>query len=349
VSPQASTEGEPVPAVIAAVEQAYGVGPIRSAERNTEGETTPSWVLQTDGERYFLKRQWMAPPDADLGHRLVEWLRERDVPTPALLRTFGGARQVEVEGHRYELFEFVRGHYADLNSAEELAEAGEGLARYHLAVADFPCPVARHGAQPAHRPTHIENRLPDFYRHATDLPSAESLSVRAELARLEDLCDWVRDRLPARRFRALPRLLVHGDYGWQNLLFRAGKLVALLDFDLCVTDEARVYDLAYALESLAGPRRGRCGWAPLSEETVAELDLRAAAAVSAGYRRRIALRPEEVEALAPVMVSHWLLVTVAFTTRFADRGVAAQLRAGLDAAEALIAQGEDLRHAIATG
>jgi len=29
--------------------------------------------------------------------------------------------------------------------------------------------------------------------------------------------------------------------------------------------------------------------------------------------------------------------------------VAAQLRAGLDAAEALIAQGEDLRHAIATG
>lgn len=47
----------------------------------------------------------------------------------------------------------------------------------------------------------------------------------------------------------LPWMMVHGDYHFWNILYRADQIVAVVDYDF-VQERERLFDLAYAMQSV---------------------------------------------------------------------------------------------------
>jgi homoserine kinase type II len=85
------------------------------------------------------------------------------------------------------------------------------------------------------------------------------------------------------QYRALPRQMIHGDFGPVNTLFHAGRLAAILDFESAGPD-VRALDVAAGLEFSMRVWEYVEPW-------------EAARAFCRGYTRRVRLTDREIEAL----------------------------------------------------
>jgi len=97
-------------------------------------------------------------------------------------------------------------------------------------------------------------------RCKADMPRRDAAQDQAlaTVVKLLDQADWIQDTLyqldHALRVAALPRLIIHGDYGPYNLLAKPNESVIVLDFELARLDW-RITDLAKAIPNFARNRR----------------------------------------------------------------------------------------------
>jgi homoserine kinase type II len=231
----------------------YRLGRLRGAERPEHGFVNDNWIVDTTRGRFFLKHRHPAlsePAFVRAQHALTIWLRSGGFPAPELKRTLRGETLCVLDNECYEIQEHIAGTHYDQERAAHLEEAATTLARYHTIVSSFAlAELCR--SRDLYEPRQVSENLAHLvqtWQATTDMGLADLVACIERQAR--DL---------AARFaehRALPGLVIHGDYYAGNLLFAGDRIVGVVDYDKARW-QARVVELAEALIYFASPRPGQ--------------------------------------------------------------------------------------------
>ncbi len=191
-------------------------------------------------------RPWTTPARLTALHGLLAALREAGIPVPRVLRTHAGTTWTRLADRLVEVVAYVPSDH----TADTWARSGPAfamLARLHAALARVPigvvpAPPYSSYATPATMLTMLAETEEVFVALAPRPGYPEAAAVRAATGALLRALAAEHRRYAS----SLPRGLVHGDYGGDNVLLRGELVVAILDFDF-LGERERVFDLAYAL------------------------------------------------------------------------------------------------------
>ncbi|MGC1301743.1 MAG: homoserine kinase [Caulobacteraceae bacterium] len=221
----------------------FDLGAALSCKGIAEGVENSNYLLETERGRFILTLYERRVRADDLPYflDLMQWLAERGFPCPIPMADRQGRMLKTVHGRPAALVTFLTGVSVQHPTEEHCRQAGEGLARLHLAGRGFP-----------HR---RENTLGQHvWAGMFDAPAAataESLwpGLAARITSdLEELArDWPRD---------LPAGPVHADLFPDNVFFVGERFAAAIDFYFAC-DDALAYDLAVCLNAWAFEPDGR--------------------------------------------------------------------------------------------
>ena len=227
-----TSEGIAVVRLADAVATNYG-REVRSVTRIARGMGTTNWRVRTSAADYFLKQY---PPDADIAGETAALKRSQEaraagVPAPRVIPSVTDDLLSSQGDRAIALFEYLPDTTSGVAlSCSEMAQAGHTLARLHAFLR----------GRPGLRDTATEwlaldqrRKRAAFERHVATIESREehdefdrrTLSILHRRLELLPRASVLLASLPA-----LGRQVVHGDYNVQNILFREGELVAVVDF-----------------------------------------------------------------------------------------------------------------------
>lgn len=216
------------------ISRVYGVTVVSVDRLVMSSHNLLAWLTTTDGPRLAKGCGFvMAHERLRKSGELVLWLEQMQLPVSAPLVATMGAVQVLCDHLSLSLQRVIPGELLDPAQPEQAECAGVTLAQLHQALAAYPYAAAL--AAPAPRPgllTLIENWATQ--KRAT-------LTAPALTAHVTSLIEQVKSLATA----PLATQLVHGDYRAANILWQAGTLAAVLDFEE-VRWGYRVNDLAWA-------------------------------------------------------------------------------------------------------
>lgn len=296
---------------LAAVLSHYDLGIIEEIRAFPRGSRkAPKVRIRSRGGDYILKRR--APGRDDPGrvtfaHGLQLFLEERGYPVTSLIGTRDtNDSMLRLDGGTYELFTFVPGGRGD-GSAGAAKRAGEALGLLHELAREFrpplPAPTGGYHAAAALPPRLA--LVPAAVRAAEPGadPAATARACRAILAAYREAADRAADA----GFGSQPREITHGDWHPGNIIERAGRIAAVLDFD-SARREPRVADLANAVLQFSMPlsaRRDPAEWPD-------GLDVTRMAHVVRGYGRAApnSIDAEEFRALPWLMIEALIVESV---------------------------------------
>lgn len=226
-------------------------------------------VAGTNAGLKFIKRykHTVDPSAITHEHSILQQLAQINFSAPRLLPTTHGTTLVEQDGKYYAVFEVLNGyfqyhHYLLLPSQTRqcIAAAGRALGELHTVLHDF--------TPAGHHPNGFRSRTGERWRdlqwyqaqldqaraaaQAADATTALHYMLREHANTIEATLHDLDATLAA---VALPRCIIHGDYGPYNLLFKRGAPVVVLDWELARLDW-RLVDLATALFFFAHTRFG---------------------------------------------------------------------------------------------
>lgn len=202
-------------------------------------------------------------------HSILRRLADVRFPAPRLNLAMNG-QSIHQMGERYfAMFDVLEGYFQYHNylflpkhSRRFLTCAGQALGDLHTALEDFTpagCQVNGFKSSDGDRWRDL-----DWYRNKLDASRRMTLADLVhrdvgEASRLMAQARWIDERLCALDAElgaaALPRLIIHGDYGPYNLFFKPDEPVVILDFELARLDW-RLTDLATAIGFFAKDRLG---------------------------------------------------------------------------------------------
>lgn len=238
----------------------FGLTLTQRPENLPFGQRNSNLVLHTGSGKKVLKRYRSPWPAATMvyEHSILNQLAVCDFPAPRLNATPEEETLVQPDGWSYALFDFVEGSNVSANFLTRrqrqrlTTQAGTTLARLHHQLSGF-LPAGEHhlgyktysGGRQRDLDWHLRQlaELPEKTHELLD-PAAQWLCARSgELAKkLTALADVLETA-------ALPRLIIHGDYGLHNLLFHGDGTVTVHDFELARL-EWRLVDLIIVLSRL---------------------------------------------------------------------------------------------------
>lgn len=247
----------------------YDLGEARSFKGIAEGIENSNFLLETETGRYFLTVFERRVSEADLPFfvDLMQHLARRGFPCPTPQPDRRGRLLTRVRGKPATIVSFLTGVSARRPSPRQCREAGEGLARLHLAAEGFV-------------PTRAN--------------SLGQSSWGAQFAGLRNAADQLRPGLAAEVEEdlgvlalawphGLPSGIIHADLFPDNVFFMGDRFAAAFDFYFACND-LLAYDLGVCLNS----------WC---FETDGAFNVTAARAFVAGYESRRPLSPDERSAL----------------------------------------------------
>lgn len=280
----------------------YDLGNLRSARRAKRGFVNENWVLETTRGRYFLKRRHphLCNPDVIRAqHALIAHLRGAGFPAPAVVPTASGASFLALHGGCYEIQGYIEGAPYDHASPAHFREAALTLGRYHTHVQSFAPQVLRNQGELC-SPAILNATLTDL-AHAWELEQDRDLAsiVRQLAAHAVDLATRFADH------RALPHVVIHGDYYAGNLLFEDDRIIGVVDYDKARW-QPRVVEVAEALIYFASPRPGHLKHLVYP----GTLNLESLARFLHHYARAATLDESEGQALPDYVRCIWLSISL---------------------------------------
>jgi Ser/Thr protein kinase RdoA (MazF antagonist) len=204
--------------------------PVVSATRFGRGHINETFLVSTGPDDYVaqcINRTVFAEPGALMDNVVVvsSHLRGRFVPEP--VAALAGGWLVEVDGEVWRMWCRVAGaETIDRSTPRHAASAAELLGRFHGALADLDPGLVRETLPRFHDPG---RRLAALRAVVAADPYGRVAEVGAEIAAAfsaADLAD-IADDLVAR----VPVRVAHNDAKLDNVLFRAGAAVCLVDLD----------------------------------------------------------------------------------------------------------------------
>lgn len=208
---------------------AHHLGQAHHVEPIPAGSVNSNFFLDTDHGRFFA-RIYEEQEHEGVAYEwaLLDHLAARDLPVPR--RVPGPAPgQVRVAGKPTGLFEQVTGRESCQSAVtpERAAAVGAGLARCHVATADFGW--RREGR---FGPADIRRRL-DGVLASTHRPDLLSAAARLQEALDETHAVWPSE---------LPTGVIHGDLFRDNVRWDGDRIVALIDWE-SASDGPYAFDL----------------------------------------------------------------------------------------------------------
>lgn len=212
----------------------------------------------------FVLRRYDYNPRKDIivyEHQLLQSLpakiRRANISKP--IATTSEDTVVDLDGNYYALFPYIRGKPFDSSNILLLEEAGRTLAAYHNMVQGYiPTPLRRprYGNVACLDWVAVHSGgLSDLWKTVAAFPvmNRREQIIHNALDFLAEEAAELQSRLTEDIYATLPQLVIHNDFGPNNLLCQEDYIVGLLDFDLATWD-ARAYDLATALMWLSEDR-----------------------------------------------------------------------------------------------
>ncbi|MFG1299205.1 homoserine kinase [Xanthobacter sp. V3C-3] len=222
------------PAELEAFLAGYDTGTLTSFHGIAEGVENSNFLVQTTSGSYILTlyEKRVRREDLPFFIGLMQHLAARGLSCPQPVARRSGEMLSELAGRPAAMVTFLPGVSVRRPTAEHCAELGRGLARLHLAGADFPMRRANNLSVSGWRPLfEAAHGLADTV--APGLASA----IAAELAALE--ASW-----PA----GLPDGVIHADLFPDNAFFLDDHLSGIIDFYFACTDFL-AYDVAICLNA----------------------------------------------------------------------------------------------------
>lgn len=263
---------------LAAFLSEYDLGAPLSFKGIAEGVENSNYYLETEKGRFILTLFEKRVNADDLPYfvALKQHLAARGYPCPSPIAARDGMALRTLEGRPALIVSFVDGLSPRRPNVTQCRELGAGLARMHLALADFAMERAN-SLGPAAWPRLWAGREAD----ADALQPGLADAIAADLA-----------AIAAAKPAALnlPRGTIHADLFPDNAFFLGDKFSGAIDFYFACTD-ALAYDLAICLNAWAFEDGGR--------DSI-DYNFSKGAALIAGYESVRPLEAAEREAL-PVL------------------------------------------------
>lgn len=260
---------------IDAVLAAYGLARTGMPVRTEGGTLNANYRTPTAGGAVFVRlhREGFTAGRVRAEHDILDFVRARGIPVPRPLSTTSGQTTVDTTAGTWSAYPWLEGEHPvrDELGPRRAAALGEMHGRIHGVLATHPASPGASFTMAWARDHSLETlaRIDAAAAARGAEPwIREGIALQASLLRAEPL------RYP-RDFACLPCQLAHGDYHDQQVLFDpAGSVAAVTDWELC-GPFARIWDVVRSLAfSLLFSTPGL-------EEYMA------------GYRRHVALTPEE--------------------------------------------------------
>ena len=285
----------------------YSLGRVISLEAGGGTAASKVWVSTAQEGRYLLRSRRPAASEDEViafDHGVIRAVVEAGLPSVAPEMSREGRTWVRLDERAYELFPVIEGLAPfQPGNRRQLAAAAQTLARFHRATAGLTPPGRKHWER-EHRIEAMRDTLAEVLAGASGAPDrADAVAMLASAQKLAraPLSSWA---------RALPSAIIHGDYTPANVLFRAGQVGGIFDYDW-VSRQPRIVDLGEALIFFAFARRE-----PINPDSIWSLvqgwepDLIAARAFLAAYQAEWPLDREEARALPFFMRETWLGVRI---------------------------------------
>lgn len=218
----------------------YDIGRVRSVRPFERGSRrSPKLVIETERDRFLLKRR--APGNDDpyqvaFSHKLIIELGARGFPVATLIGTTDtNNSMLQLSGRVYEMFRYVEAEPFD-RSRDSTHDAGARLGSLHELLAKVE-PRSDHPRTTFHQNPHAVSALGELADQAgrKDKHGALVRELTDAYAKAGDVAD--------RLVRTQTAQLIHADWHPGNMLFRSGRVAAVLDFDSSRLAE-RCLDLA---------------------------------------------------------------------------------------------------------
>lgn len=199
-----------------------------------EGVENSNFLLETETGRFILTVYEKRVREEELPFflGLMRWLAQHGYPSAAPVTDRQGETLQRMRGKPCAIIEFLPGLSVRRPTAAHCREAGEGLARLHLAGEGFPLSRPNDLGQEAWAPMFAGLR-----NDAEKLKPGLAAQIEGDLARIA--AAW-----PS----GLPTGVIHADFFPDNVFFQAGKFAAAIDFYFACVD-ALAYDIAVALNA----------------------------------------------------------------------------------------------------
>jgi homoserine kinase type II len=260
---------------------AYDLGAALAFKGIAEGVENSNYYLETEKGRFILTLFEKRVNAAELPYfiGLKQHLAGKGYPCPEPVMGRDGGALRTLEGRPAVIITFLEGLSPRRPNVHQCRALGEGLAKMHLALADFPM-TRENSLGPKSWGPLWAGRAGD----ANTLQSGLSDTVEAAFAEI------VRARSS---FADLPRGTIHADLFPDNAFFLGDSFSGAIDFYFACTD-VLAYDLAVCLNAWAFDEGNA------SDASRLEFNFSKGAALIAGYQAIRPLRRDELDAL-PVL------------------------------------------------
>lgn len=212
----------------------YGVGELLSYRGIAEGVENSNFAVHTRSGQFILTlyEKRVNPADLPFFLGLMEHLATHGIDCPQPVKRADGGMLGELAGRPAAMVTFLEGIWMRRPRPVHCAGVGSGMAKMHLAGADF--------AMHRRNALTLEDWRPLWNDCAAAHPAMDSRlagETEALLANLER--EWPRD---------LPEGTIHADLFPDNVFFLGDELSGFIDFYFACTD-AFAYDVAVALNA----------------------------------------------------------------------------------------------------
>ncbi len=234
---------------LAVVLSHYDLGIIEAIKEFPRGSRkAPKLLIRTAKAEYLLKRRAKGKDDpfkVAFCHAIQMFLAEKQFPLPHLIGTRKeNNSMLQILGAIYELFEYIRGSGYD-NSIEATRDSGRILALYHKLLRDYT-PEYEPPLGSYHNSRHINSsidQIPDTIRRTAEDHESERSQVRSILEYLRESYIKAATAVNHLGLQDWPLQIVHSDWHPGNMLFRNGRVVAVIDYDSARMQQ-RIIDMA---------------------------------------------------------------------------------------------------------
>lgn len=290
---------------------AYGLEQASTLRNLPNARRNRNLIVYTSAGKKVLKlyRSDWRPSTIVFEHSILNQLARLDSPAPRLLATSNGRTFVSKAGQHYALFDFIPGvNYSSCfllrpHRLKLTAIAGRTLAQLHRQLQGFVPDGGHHRGFQSYsegRPQDMAwlvKRVGEMKQASRSLSNPVDKELAMQIGQRSDEFLEEIGRLEERLEAAnLLRLIIHGDYGFHNLIFHEDGRATPIDFELARI-EWRLSELVsclgklrfsggdYDLESMGWFVRGYQGEYPISDEEWSLLPL-----VWKHYRLRAAVQ-----------------------------------------------------------
>jgi len=228
-------------ATLARFLEAYDLGPALAFKGIAEGVENSNFLLETPAGRFILTvfEKRARREDLPFFMGMMTHLAARDFPAPLPVPARDGQPLRDIAGKPAVICTFLQGMSPRRPSLEQCRELGLGLARFHLAAADFGMRRANDLSLGA---------WAGLWHGRTEAADALAPGLAGQI---EGDLAWLAASWP----KGLPEGAIHADLFPDNTFFLDGRLSGVIDFYFACTDFL-AYDLAVCLNAWCFERRG---------------------------------------------------------------------------------------------